>query len=218
MRLHIRTHGCELTARDEACLQQQVARLEKKLLRLQPDLVDLEVAIDKQARRKEFVSHVRMVIMEQALVAGRNKAPSICALLKHAFGDLEEQLDRLNSGLRGEKAWERKRGARSAKGTAASQREMEMLRARLDALVAGKRSDLEAFVESRLKGVRSTIFDIMAKDDLHPTDEQLDNALIRTMDVAERDILSKPDGWSLEGWLSWVATRELPRELHASEV
>jgi hypothetical protein len=217
MRMHIRTHGCELTAKDDACLQLQVARLEKKLLRFQPDLVDLEVVIDKQARRREFVSHVRVVIMEQPLVARRNRAASVCTLLRRAFDDLDGQLGQLNSGLRGEEAWQRNRGARSAKGTRDSQRELAMLRAELDALLAGKQSDFGKFAESRLKGVRTTIFEVMTRGQEPPTDEQLDRALVRTMDVAERDILAKPDGWSLEGWLAWVATRELGREIHTAE-
>jgi hypothetical protein len=97
-----------------ALIDRLVAKLERKLARVQPDLADLEIAIRKQARRMEYVSRVRLSVMELALPAMRNRAPTIEQLLREAFRDLNEQLDRLNAGLRGERLRHRRRAARNA--------------------------------------------------------------------------------------------------------
>jgi hypothetical protein len=217
MRLHLRTTGLDLTEDDHATLKRLVANLERKLLHFQPDLADLEVDLTRQPRRREFASHIRLVVMGQSLAASRNREDSVSTLLRKSFSDLEEQMDRLNAGLRGERKWERKRGSRAADGREDATRALAELRSRMDAAMQQKgATGLSALADSRLRGLRSTIFEMMAKGDAQPTDEQLDRALLLALDAAQRNIARKPEGWSIEGWLAWTARRELELRVKSS--
>lgn len=104
MKRHTTTKGFALTPADEARLDRRVARLEKRLRSFEPDLVHLQVVIEKHPRREEYTGSIRLVVLEQVLTASRNAAASVATLLTEVFDDVEEQLDRLKAGLRGETA------------------------------------------------------------------------------------------------------------------
>jgi ribosome-associated translation inhibitor RaiA len=210
MRIHVRTTGLDLTDADHAMLKRRLAKLERKLLHFQPDLADLELDVTRQPRRREFASHIRLVVMGQSLAASRNRGDTVSTLLRKSFSDLEEQMDRLNAGLRGERKWERKRGSRSSEGTEDATRALAELRSRMNAAMQQKgATGLSAFADSRLRGLRAVIYEMMAAGDAQPSDEQLDRALLLALDAAQRNIARKPEGWSIEGWLAWTAQREL---------
>ncbi|HEX7091891.1 MAG TPA: HPF/RaiA family ribosome-associated protein [Longimicrobiales bacterium] len=104
MRRHTMTKGFALTPANEARLKRRVARLEKRLRSFDPDLVHLQVVIEKHPRREEYTGSVRLVVLEQVLAASRNTAATFRTLLTEVFSDIEAQLDRLKAGLRGEAA------------------------------------------------------------------------------------------------------------------
>ena len=111
MKRHTTTKGFTLTPADEAQLDRRVARLEKRLRTFDPDLVHLQVVIEKHARREEYTGSGRLAVLEQVLTARRNTATSVRTLLTEVFADIEAQLDRLKAGLRGEAARGRARKA-----------------------------------------------------------------------------------------------------------
>ncbi|MFO7261716.1 MAG: HPF/RaiA family ribosome-associated protein [bacterium] len=98
------TKGFALTPADAAQLDRRVARLEKRLRTFNPDLVHLQVVIEKHPRREEYTGSVRLALLEQVLTASRNTATSVRTLLSEVFADIEAQLDRLKAALRGETA------------------------------------------------------------------------------------------------------------------
>jgi ribosome-associated translation inhibitor RaiA len=104
MKRHMTTKGFALTPAEAARLERRIARLEKRLRRFDPDLVHLQVVIEKHPRRVEYTGSVRLVVLEQVLAASRNTAASVRTLLTEVFGDIESQLDRLKAELRGETA------------------------------------------------------------------------------------------------------------------
>ena len=104
MRRHTTTKGFALAPADEARLERRVARLEKRLRTFDPDLVHLQVVIEKHPRREEYTGSVRLVVLEQVLAASRNTAAKVRTLLTEVFSDIESQLDRLKAELRGETA------------------------------------------------------------------------------------------------------------------
>nr|PZN89325.1 MAG: hypothetical protein DIU52_13820 [bacterium] len=104
MKRHMTTKGFALTPADAAQLDRRVARLEKRLRTFNPDLVHLQVVIEKHPRREEYTGSVRLALLEQVLTASRNTATSVRTLLSEVFADIEAQLDRLKAALRGETA------------------------------------------------------------------------------------------------------------------
>lgn len=211
MKLQVRTHNCALSGGDEPELRRHIDQLEPELARYDPDLVHLEVVLEKQARRQEFTGQLRLVVMEQVLAARRNAAPSLRTLLNEAFEDLREQLGRMHAHLRLEPERERKRGMRSEEAFQDADRLLIELRAALDRALGQGGADFEVLADTRLPGVRRVIFDLLTEDGRRPTDDELDRALLNTLATAHEDLRSKPEGWSLFGWLAWVARRELGR-------
>jgi ribosome-associated translation inhibitor RaiA len=104
MKRHTTTKGFALTPANEAQLERRAARLERRLRRFDPDLVHLQVVMEKHPRREEYTGSVRLVVLEQVLAASRNKAASVRTLLTQVFRDIESQLDRMKAALRGEPA------------------------------------------------------------------------------------------------------------------
>lgn len=216
MKLQVRTRNCALAGDDEQELMRHIDQLEPELARFDPDLVHLEVVIDKQARREEYTGQLRLVIMEQVLVAQRNAAPMIRTLLNEAFEDLREQLARMHAHLRQEPEWERTRGMRSAEALADDTRQLVELRAALDEALGRGHTAFEVLADTRLPGVRRVIFEILTEDGRQPTDEELDRALLHSLAAAHAALQSKPEGWNLFGWLAWVARRELGRAVRSA--
>jgi hypothetical protein len=211
MKLQVKTDGCALTPTDEAALARHIERLRPWLSRFEPDLVHLEVTIEKQPRRVEYAGSIRLVVMEHVLAAQRNAAPAIRTLLNRSFEDLREQLARMHAQLRLEPEWERRRGARDDAGAQDADRTLTELRAALDQALADGPTAYSVLADTRLPGVRRVIFEILTADGRQPTDEDLARALQHTVAVAQQELRTKPESWTLYGWLAWIARRELAR-------
>jgi hypothetical protein len=211
MKLQIKTHGCTLSPGDEREMERHLAQLEPVLTRFDPDLVHLDVEIEKQARRAEYTCALRLTIMEQVLAAHRNAAPKIHTLLNYAFDDLRERLARMDAQLRHEADWERKRGGRSGEDLKRTERELIELRAALDQALATDPTAFAVLADTRLPAVRRILYEAMTHEGHQPAQEELDRALVQVLAAAQQDLRSKPDRWSLFGWLAWVARRELDR-------
>jgi hypothetical protein len=215
MKLQVVARGCQLTPGDERQLLRRVERLTAQLERFDPDLVHLEVVINKQARRSEFTSRLRLVVMEHVLPVHRNAAPHIRTVLTRAFDDLERSLIQFNEQMRGATGWQRKRSARSARRIKQAQAALINERALLDRALAGERTAFEVLADTRLAGLRNVIFELLTERGGQPSDDELDQALGTTLAVAFEQLERKPERWSIHGWLSWIARRELRRHVPA---
>jgi hypothetical protein len=136
-------------------------------------------------------------------------------VLNHTFDDVREQLASMQAQLRHSPSWQRKRGLRSNQLLDNAERQLVELRAAFDEALATDRVSFEVLADTRLPAVRRAILEILTQDGKHPDAEDLDRALLYTLASAHRDLKSKPDGWSLQGWLTWVARRELCRGVHS---
>lgn len=214
MKLHVTRNGCRYSPQDERVLDRRIRRLERRLRHFDPDLVHLEINIERQPRREEYDSNIRLVIMNRVFPAGRNAAAEVGTLLREAFDDLERQVDRFNAELRGEKEWRRKRGARSQASVVEAEQALGEIRARLDGSFADGTAGFDQLAETELKGLRATILEILSADGREPADEDLDRALTTVLTRAVAEARRKPDGWSSYRWAAWIAQRELRREVH----
>lgn len=103
MRLHVRTKGFDLSPADEKVLLHRIERLERKLERFEPDLVHLAVDLERHENRGgEFTGNVRLVVMNRVMPAKRNVGTTASALVREAFDDLEEEVERFKAKLRRE--------------------------------------------------------------------------------------------------------------------
>lgn len=211
MRLHIRLKGLEFSDSEQKLLLKRTGRLEKRLARFDPELVDLELVLEKQPRRREYRSRTRLVVMNRSLEARRNAAAEVRTLITQVFEDLEEQLDALVAGLRGEAEWQRKRGMRSDRDLQHMSRQIEEERALLTEALTGDRASFDELAERRLAGVRKVILGLLSDSGREPSAAELDSALQRTLSRAFETLGRKPERWSLHGWLAHTARRELRR-------
>lgn len=214
MRIDVTLKNCTLSPADHRVLERRARKLEKRLGHIDPDLVHLQVAIEKQPRRIEFHSNIRLVVMNRVIPAGRNSAPTLRALITGALDDLERAVNAFNASIRrdaqkGRKG--RKRGLRAPRRMAEGQRALTEARARMASSLAPGPPDFDKLAETQLLGVRRVIFDELARQGRTPHNAELDEALSHAMSVAARDLDRKPSRWTLHGWLAWVARREIRR-------
>lgn len=214
MRLQTTYRNCQPTRADERLLERRIGKMEKRLRRVNPELVDLQLIVQRHARRPEYTGNFRLVVEGDVMAAMRNKAPTLKNLLVQAFEDLEEQLEARSARMtRGRSA--RKRGARSADGVAASERVLDEKRALLDQAMAGDQAAFARLADSIMPGVRAAIFDALTERGRETTDAELDAALGSTLTAAFARLKEKPDEWSLDGWLMHVAREEVLQRLAA---
>lgn len=209
MKLELQVQGFVLSPAAQRTLDRRVERLRRRLHRIDPDLVSLELILTRQARRVEYTARVRLSLMNHVLPAQRNAAPRLTMLLNAAFDDLEKELERYQSGLRGEADRDRKRGARSPVAVARAGRELIEQRALLDRARAGERAAFDILAEVRLAGVRKIIVERLSEGGREPAQEALDAALARTLSRAFERLHEKPERWSVHRWLADVARQEL---------
>lgn len=215
MRLHVRLKGLELSASEQKLLQKRTARLEERLARIDPGLVDLEIVIERQARRREYLSQTRLIIMNRTLPAGRNRADEVRTLIVRVFEDIEEQLDQFLADLRGREESQRKRGLRAGRDLKRTSRRIAEEQALLARALAGDRTTFDQLAEARLAGVRKVIFEILSKGGREPTDDELDAALRLTLSRAYEMLARKPARWTMYGWLAHTARHVLKRSVRA---
>jgi hypothetical protein len=108
IKFHTSTQRCDLGPEEEKVLDHELARLEKRTTHINPDLMHLVIHVEKQPRREEYEGSVRLFVLNRALPARRNRAPTLAALLRRAFKDVEEQLDRYKVRLRREPMHDRR--------------------------------------------------------------------------------------------------------------
>jgi hypothetical protein len=216
MQLQVKTHGCHLLPGEKLEVLRHVEQIRPELARFDPDLVRLELVLEKHARRMEYLANLRLLIMQHVLVAHRNTARDIRTVLNQAFDDVREQLASMQAQLRHSPSWQRKRGLRSEELLDRTERQLVELRAAFDEALAADRVSFAVLADTRLPAVRRAIYEIMTQDGKDADAEDLDRALMYTLATAHQDLKSKPDGWSLQGWLAWVARRELCRSIHSS--
>jgi ribosomal subunit interface protein len=107
LKYQVTTRNCELTESAQGVIEHGIKRLERHLKHFDPDLTHLDLVIERHARREEYTGSVRLNVISQALPAGRNTGPTMEALLRSAFEDIEEQLSRYKSKLRREHTYDR---------------------------------------------------------------------------------------------------------------
>lgn len=108
MNVHVTAKNLTLSPADEKVLDRLVQRLRKRLKTFEPDLVQLDLALEKHPRRPEVTGSVRLFVVNRTLTARRNSANNVTSLLQAAFDDIEEQLDKFKAELRGEAARKRR--------------------------------------------------------------------------------------------------------------
>jgi ribosome-associated translation inhibitor RaiA len=111
MKVHVKAKHLSLTPGETRRLNRFVGRLRKRLKTFDPDLVHLDLAVEKHPRKAEFTGSVRLFVVNRMLAARRNAGQTPAELLQGAFSDIEEQLDRFKSDLRRDAARKRHRSA-----------------------------------------------------------------------------------------------------------
>ncbi len=102
MKLHISFHGMTDREPVERELRRQAARLEKRLGKFAPDLVDLHVSLARRARRGEQVVASLSLYLPPGQLHSREEAPLAVVALKHACAELLRELVPFQAKLRGE--------------------------------------------------------------------------------------------------------------------
>jgi len=107
MKVHVTAKNLTLSPADTRKLERRISKLRKRLDTFEPDLVQLDLAVERHPRRPEFTGSLRLFVVNRTLTARRNAADSPGKLIQAAFEDVEEQLDRFKAELRREPARKR---------------------------------------------------------------------------------------------------------------
>jgi len=116
MHTHVKTTDCTLSAIEAQALERRLARIERMVPRLDPDLMHLQLVVERHPRRTEYRCSLRLTLKDTVLSATRQRSPAVRALLNEAFDRLEAQLNR----MRGERLDRRTRPAQGDTETALS--------------------------------------------------------------------------------------------------
>ncbi len=95
MHTHVKTIDCTLSAAEARALEKRIARIQRIVPRIDPDLMHLHLVVERQPRRNEYHCSLRLTIEDAVLTATRQSSPAVRALLAEAFDRLEGQLNRL---------------------------------------------------------------------------------------------------------------------------
>jgi hypothetical protein len=63
--------------------------------------------------------------------------------------------------------------------------------------------------DARLPALRRIIRESLSQTGGHPDTSELDVAFLNVLAAAQEELRSKPEAWSLHGWLAWVARTKL---------
>jgi ribosome-associated translation inhibitor RaiA len=100
MNVQISHKNWDLPEADRDILERRIARINKKLPHMSPDLLHLVVRIDKHATHNEYICAARLSILNQILaVRGRYERGAHSAI-SQTFDDVERQLDKFMAGLK----------------------------------------------------------------------------------------------------------------------
>ncbi|MGH9862504.1 MAG: hypothetical protein ACRD35_03695 [Candidatus Acidiferrales bacterium] len=111
MKIQVSFHGLPDREPVERELRRQGARLEKRLGKFAPDLVDLHVSLARRARRGEPVVASLSLYLPPGQLHAREEASLAVVALKHACAELLRELEPFQAKLRGEdklRRWRRR--------------------------------------------------------------------------------------------------------------
>ncbi len=95
MHTHVKTIDCTLSAVEARALERRIARLERIVPRIDPDLMHLHLVLQRHPRRTEYHCSLRLTVKDTVLTVTRQSSPAVRTLLTEAFDRLEDQLNRL---------------------------------------------------------------------------------------------------------------------------
>lgn len=194
----------------EKSLEQQIAKLRKRLQVFRPELVSLYATVDEGHRTGTAIS--LNLKLPTGQLAATETADRPEAAVKAAFADLMEQLGRHKDSLRNSKRWPRARGVQNERTVSQVPFE-ETLAAVKPEKVNG--DDVSGFVNLNLPRLQRSVERELryreASGTLRPgqvtPEEVVDEAISRALDDREE----KPERITLEPWLHRLAMRAIDR-------
>lgn len=94
MHTHVKTTDSTLSAIDARSLERRPARIQRMVPRLDPDLVHLNLVIERDPRKTEFRCSLRLTLDGRVLATTRQRAPAVRTLITESFDRIEAQLNR----------------------------------------------------------------------------------------------------------------------------
>ena len=109
MRVETAFDNIELDGRERQALDRGISRIERRARLFPPELARLTVRIAGHGRPHPKLAEVRVTLANPArVIEARAENREVAAAIHEAFEELERQLERLKSDLRGEKTWRRR--------------------------------------------------------------------------------------------------------------
>ena len=199
MNVHF-SYKIEKTADLEKLLQQQTDKLSRLLQVFRPDLVHLKGIVSENSPREGFGMSLNLRLPSGQMAAKRN-SEDLVAVVKSAFADLTEQLNKHKQLLRNQHKWPRRRGVRRAvietvpfEDTVAVVKPESVSHSDISGYIDANLPRLRRFVERELayrEGEGQLLPDQVLVDDV--IGEAIANALGEQHD--------KPERMRLEPWL-----------------
>jgi RNA polymerase sigma factor (sigma-70 family) len=106
MKHHIESKGFTLKKSEQRLIDDLIAKLEKKVTKFSPDLVDLRLLVEKKPSRSLYRVSMIMELPGKTLVANQERH-KFNECLRGAFVEIERQLDAYKAALRREHLWKR---------------------------------------------------------------------------------------------------------------
>ncbi|MGE0405036.1 MAG: sigma factor-like helix-turn-helix DNA-binding protein [Candidatus Korobacteraceae bacterium] len=190
-------------------INQQVAKLEKRLQVFRPDLLHLRVVLEQNSAREGFVLALNLKLPSADLAASEH-GPTHTVVVKAAFDDLLEQVAKHKSQLRNEYKW---RGRRAPGGdrslaevpfeqTLAAVHPPKVSDTDIRTYVNVNLGRLARFVQREIR-YRETL------GELRPGQLSVEEVIDETIVEALGDSLEKPELLALEPWLYRISTRAM---------
>jgi ribosome-associated translation inhibitor RaiA len=212
MEVHLTTKRFELGGHAREVLDRAVARLERRLGHFRPDLVHLQITVERAARKEEYTGSARLHLPGRVLYARRNRSATAEGWLRAAFDDLEQQLSRYKAKLRREHAHERRRASLPPEAVEAYEHALLEERELLDRALAGDREAFDRLADEDLPALRRAVERELLRLGRPVTPEAVQQAVAEALSVGFRNLARKPARWTVGGWLAWVARRTLRME------
>jgi ribosomal subunit interface protein len=203
IRYHVVTKRIDLTDPLRRQIEERLQRLQRRLRHFPGEGLEAHVAVERQARRGEFLVRLALSIWGHTLVA-RRQGPTLEGALDEATAAIERQAERYKARLRGDYLHERKRAALSPEERAARERELLEDRALLDRALVGDRRAFDELTERELPGVTRFIRRQLRQRGMDGArlDALLPQVLEQTLLAAFEELRHKPEPMTLQGWLA----------------
>lgn len=218
MQLHLTAKRLDITPEVDEVLTRHLNRLRPRLRHFAPDLVHLDLALRRHPRKQEYSGSIRLSVAGRLLPSRLNRADTLDGLINAAFDDLEEQLSRHKARLRRDHAHERRRASLPQETIEGWERVLLEERELLDRAVAGDREAFDRLVDEDLPSVRRGIVEVLIERGQAAGPDAVEQILADVLSVAARQITRKPPRWSMNGWLTWLARKEIRRRANVLPV